>query len=61
VAASEGKKVDEGTTMSPPKSNLAAVADPLENQTLTPAQATTRPTSNIVIKWLLVFEVTVKI
>jgi hypothetical protein len=39
VTASEEKKAEEGTMMPPPepKSNLAAVADPPEAQTLTPA------------------------
>jgi hypothetical protein len=39
VAASEGKKTDEGTIMSlpGPESNMVAVADPPEAETLTPA------------------------
>jgi hypothetical protein len=38
VAASEGKKTEEGTMISTPEapSNLVAVADPAEAQTLTP-------------------------
>jgi hypothetical protein len=38
VAASEGKKTEEGTTISTsePPSNSVAVADPPEAQTLTP-------------------------
>jgi hypothetical protein len=39
VAASEGKKTEEGMTMSTPEpaSNSVAVADPTETQNLTPA------------------------
>jgi hypothetical protein len=48
VAASEGKKTDEGTIMRPPerKPNPMTVADPLGARTWTPA--TTKQASDIV-------------
>jgi hypothetical protein len=60
VAASEGKKADEGTTMSPPKSNMATVVDPAETQTLTPSQAMAQPTRDILIKGRSSFDGNVK-
>jgi hypothetical protein len=50
VAANEGKKTDEGTTMAPAEcgSNSVAVADLPETQSLTPA--TTKEASDIQIK-----------
>jgi hypothetical protein len=47
AAASEGKKADEGTTMSPSKANMVAVVVPPETQTLTPVRATVRQSSAI--------------
>jgi hypothetical protein len=48
VAASEGKKTEEGMTMSTPEppSNSVALADPLEARNLTPA--TTKEAADIV-------------
>jgi predicted aconitase len=45
AAASEGKKTEEGTMMSWPESNTVAVANPPEEQTMTPA--TTERASDI--------------
>jgi hypothetical protein len=45
AAASEGKKIDEGTMMSLPEheSNLVVVADPPDAQALTPTTAKQPP------------------
>jgi hypothetical protein len=49
VARAERKNADQGTTISPPKSNLVAVADPPKTQNLTPAPA--NQSWDVIVNW----------
>jgi hypothetical protein len=46
----EEKKADEDTRVFAPNSNFMAITDPLETQTVTPAEVKTRQTCTILMK-----------